>query len=330
MTNGDTFIRRTLIPKRRHPIETKRYIMSTPEIERAIDRMSQWIENRIPGAMIWGRPRLGKTRAIRYAITVLPQMFNQTFPVFMFSCKRYRQPNENTFYEDLLKDLGHALFSSGKANAKRGRIVKFLHERALVNGNNQVVLLIDDAQHLNELHYEWLMDVYNELDNVGINLTVILCGQEELLSQRSAFIATKKQQLVGRFMIHEYHFRGVKNVSDLQRCLESYDNYEIAEYPERSGWSYTRYYFPERFKEGFRLKNYSQDFFDTIRELRGESGVTSKPEIPMQYITLCIAYIMKSYGVDGQNVEILNQTHWKQAIIKSGYIEAEAYRGVFD
>lgn len=37
----------------------------------------QWIEERMPGAIIYGRPRLGKTRAITYLMNCLPQDFGK-------------------------------------------------------------------------------------------------------------------------------------------------------------------------------------------------------------------------------------------------------------
>ncbi len=58
------------------------------------------------------------------------------------------------------------------------------------------------------------MDIYNQLDKHNISMTVILVGQEELIHQRSAFIQSGKMQIIGRFMIHECKFSGIKNVEE--------------------------------------------------------------------------------------------------------------------
>lgn len=50
------------------------------------------------------------------------------------------------------------------------------------------------------MHYDWLMDLFNELEQYGITLTTILVGQKELVYQRSVFISGEKFQIVGRFM----------------------------------------------------------------------------------------------------------------------------------
>jgi|SRR5690625_2840488 len=62
---------RPLIPKSSHPIETGRYLLATNEIEKLYGKIQQCLNNRFPGAIIYGRPRLGKTRAIKYLTHIL-------------------------------------------------------------------------------------------------------------------------------------------------------------------------------------------------------------------------------------------------------------------
>lgn len=80
--NSDTL--RPFIPKGTHPVETGKYLISTNEIDRMYQTVLQWIENRMPGAIIYGRPRLGKTRAITYLMNCLPQDFGKTCQFIMF------------------------------------------------------------------------------------------------------------------------------------------------------------------------------------------------------------------------------------------------------
>ncbi|WP_209810017.1 ATP-binding protein [Ammoniphilus resinae] len=317
---------RPFVPKGSHPIETGRYLLPTNEIVRMHDTVTQWIDNRTPGGMIYGRPRIGKSRAINYLMLDLPSEFGENLPIYKMSCRKYKQPSENSFFEDLLNDVGHALPYSGKANLKRDRLFNFFLERAERAAQKRIILFIDDAQRLHEIHYDWLMDIYNELDNDGVSMTVILVGQEQLIHQRSSFIQSKNAQIIGRFMVHEYKFIGIKNISDMATCLSGYDN--ISEYPEGSGWSFTRYFFPEAFKQGQRIESCAEDLFSVITNLKAEAGLTKSTEIPMQYFTLTVEYAMRRFGVNGEDVEWLNRAHWKQALINSGYIKAEAYQDV--
>lgn len=137
--NSDTL--RPFIPKGTHPVETGKYLISTNEIDRMYQTVLQWIENRMPGAIIYGRPRLGKTRAITYLMNCLPQDFGKNMPIYHVRCRRYKQPNENSFFEDLLLAVGHSSAIQGKANVKRMRLLRFLVERADSSSINKVIFL---------------------------------------------------------------------------------------------------------------------------------------------------------------------------------------------
>jgi hypothetical protein len=317
---------RPYVAKGTHPIETGRYLLPTNEIVRMYDTISQWITNRSPGGMIYGRPRLGKSRAITYLTYELPDEFGDNLPIFTLKCRQYKQPSESSFFEDLLNDVGHAMPFSGKANIKRDRLYRYFVEKAERSAQKRIILFIDDAQRLFEIHYGWLMDIYNELDSAGISMTVILVGQEELVHQRSAFIQAKKAQIIGRFMVHEYKFKGIKDVDDMAACLAGYDH--VSEYPENSGWSFTRFYFPEGFDQGYRLENCAKELFHIFTDLRKEHRLTKATEIPMQYLTLTVETALRHFGASGENTRWLTQEQWKRAIHHSGYIEAESYQGV--
>ncbi|WP_413380787.1 ATP-binding protein [Alkalihalobacillus sp. 1P02AB] len=308
-----------------HPIETGTYIIPTNEIDRLYQKISQCLINRSPGAIIYGRPRLGKTRAIKYLQTILPLEFEEISTYFIM-CRRYKNPNENTFFEDVLTGVGHALPHNGKACHKRERLFKFLIEEAVIKKSNRIVFFIDDAQRLSEIQYDWLMDINNELDNYGISFTVFLFGQNELVHQRSVFVELGKHQIIGRFMVQHHQFNGVSKKNDLKECLNGCD--ENCEFPAGSNYSFTRYYFPNQFKEGFRLSNFSDELYSAFKELRSESGIKEKIEIPMQYITLTVDYALKEFGIDGQNLYQIDLENWREAIISSGYIEAELYGNI--
>jgi hypothetical protein len=315
---------RPYIPKGSYPIETGKYLLSTNEIDRMYQTVIQWIASRLPGAIIFGRPRLGKTRAISYLINCLPQDFGENTPIYHIRCRKYKNVNENFFFEDLLAAVGHSLFEKGKSNMKRTRLIRFLVERADISGNNRIIFFIDDAQRLVEIHYDWLMDLYNELDHYGITLTTILVGQKELVHQRSAFKSGEKFQIVGRFMSQEYQFRGIETLNDLRICLMGYDDY--CEYPLNSNWSFTKYFFSDSFIRGYRLQHSAEELYQVFVNLRREYGLPQMVEIPMQYVTLTIEYALKRFGNNGLDLPVIEKTHWEEAINNTGYIQSELYQ----
>jgi hypothetical protein len=274
------------------------------------------------GTAVHGRPRLGKSRAIAYLEKTLPDDFPK-LPIYTLLCRDHSTANEDVFYTDILYDVKHGFYSSRNATAKRVRLLKFLLERADAAGQNRTVFFIDDAQRLFEKQYGWLVDISNELDRNGINLTVFLVGQNELLHQRSVFYEEEKFQIIGRFMVEPYRFYGIRTIDDLSECLFSYDEESI--YPADSGWTFTKYYFPDLFEKGFRLKDHAQELFDTFVFLRQEHGLSKPIELPMQYLTRTVEYALKKFGYDGKNLDVISTVQWKEAIKKSGYIDAEIY-----
>jgi AAA domain len=314
---------RPLLPPRTHPVHTGRYLLGTNEITNMYNTVSRWIECRSPGGIIYGRQRIGKTRAINFLKEFLPNEFGTDLPVFLYLCQEYARPNELVFFEDLLRNCDHPLASTPPARAavKRERLYNFLIDKGLKTVEKRVILILDDAQRLQEQHYEWLMDIYNALDRAKVELTILLVGQKELKIQKDLFVSTNKAQIVGRFMIHEHEFYGLKTVQDITACLEGYDN--DSTYPVDSKCSFTQYFFPDIYDEGFRLSHSSKDFYDTFVNMRKEYGIHEPLEVPMQYFTRSIEFILKTYGVEGENVEQLTIPHIQEAIRFTNYIEME-------
>ncbi len=68
---------RPYVPKGSHPVENGRYLIATNEIDRLFESICQWIDNRAPGAIVYGRPRLGKSKAIDYIMKILPDEYKK-------------------------------------------------------------------------------------------------------------------------------------------------------------------------------------------------------------------------------------------------------------
>lgn len=317
-----TFVRPE-VPAGSHPVETTRYIIPTPSISRFYDAILQWIETRAPGGMIYGKPRFGKTRAIQYLTGLLAERYGAKLPVITLPCRDYRIPSETTFFEDLLRAAGHAMYRAGKAAAKRDRLIEFLSEKVEMSLQNRLVLFLDEAQKLHEQQYKWLIDLYNDLDARQITPVFLLVGQDELAHQYSAFQQTRKTQIIGRFMVHQLQFRGLREEKEIKACLKAYDR--GSEHPRGSGWSFTRYYYPAAFSSGFRLETYAHQLWEAFRLLRDECGVPGPPEIPMQYFCRSVEYVLTKLGTLEDTPADITGAVWKKAVKASGYTDAERH-----
>jgi hypothetical protein len=310
---------RPVLQRREHPIYDSDYSVNTNAILALYSDLSKWIDNQSPGGIIYGKPRLGKTKAIECVMTMLSKEYSMTLPIFRMNMT-FHKLNEKRFYEQFLDDVGHALAKKGTAFEKKERLINFLVYSAVEAKSKKIVLFIDEANYLEEKEYSWLMDIYNRLMLNHISLTTILVGTNEIIEAKNIFIKNKLQQLVGRFMVHEHQFFGVKSPQDLQICLASYDI--MLKYPIDSEWTYTRYFFPESFKNGYRLSNDAEIIFNCFDKM-SKGNKNGHLEIPMQYVILTINICLKTYGSDGEGLLQPTSREWDEAVNFSGFLQAE-------
>ncbi|HBB89503.1 MAG TPA: ATP-binding protein [Blastocatellia bacterium] len=306
-----------------HPIETTHYVLATNPMDDFCQTILRWTRQRCAGGLIYGAPRRGKTRAVRYLVSVLPELLGISVPIISFTCRDYKQASEGIFFQDLLKGVGHLLPEKGSPSAKRDRLIEFLAEKVQSSGQDRLILIIDEAQKLHETHYKWLIDVHNELDARDISLVVLLVGQDELAHQYSAFKLAKKTQILGRFMVNQFCFHGILSAADVGTCLKGYD--KESEYPDDSGWSFTRYYFPAAFQNGFRLEKFKDVVWQAFKETKGQHGLPGPPEIPMYYFCRSVESVLTEFSSLEEDEPLLSLRTWQQAVINSGFVDAERY-----
>lgn len=54
-----------------HPMILQEYAIYTPPIAEIFEVICEWIENKVPGGYIYGISRLGKSRAVKFWLSVL-------------------------------------------------------------------------------------------------------------------------------------------------------------------------------------------------------------------------------------------------------------------
>ena len=301
-----------------HPVCSKRYVITTPQVEALCSEAVNLVENRSPGAVFWAPPRTGKTRAL----DILQIEFAEVFPgmpVMLLPAWDYTTPREGPFMEDLLKAAGHAIVKRGRPEDKRERLVELMADFAIQNGEGRIVLIVDEAQQLHEKHYKWLMGIHNLLAMYGVHMITLLVGQHQLVHQRTAFLRAEKENIVGRFMVQMFQFHGIQDQKELEESLTAYD---VEEYPLGSGWSYTRFFAPELFVSGWRLAMVAPLLWGAFYEARQLAPADKAPkEIQMQYFCRTVEYILqKLHGVDVANVEAMRKL-MKTAIAASRYLD---------
>ena len=290
-----------------HPIYRDAAILPTRQIEEFVNAVNDWLEYLLPGAIVWGNFRTGKTQAIRYLTANVLELFGSDIPTFILSMwdPDTRPVTENRFYQEMLYVLGYELPKSGTGAIKRRRVIDFVAERAVEQNEHRVLLFVDEAQWLSRRAYRCLMDLHNQLNIADVRLVVILVGQPELLEAKESLRSARQGHLVGRFMTCDHRFDGVVDSKDIQRMLAALDT--GSEYPENSGWSYTYFFVPQAFEAGFRMERYAKAIWQALQNVCAQAALPKIRELPLQAISAFIRTLLRELREsDAPNLEISN------------------------
>jgi hypothetical protein len=300
-----------------HPMLSQEYALFTPPIANFFNVVCEWIENKVPGAYIYGVSRLGKSWAIRFWINkLIEEEFLGKIFFFYMIYKNHQRPQESNFYSELLSASGHLFNSTGTTSKKFERLVTHLCTRAHNIKSNHIVLMIDEAQFMHNQEYEWLCNIQNEIVDAGFRLTVISVGSHELTYQHEIFSMAESAYLLSRFMVRSQVFHGIRNIDELEYVLKGYD--ENSEWPENSGITYTQYFFPRAYKAGFRLADISSIMWEVLQELAPDV-LKKKLEVPMEHIAKSVEYVFRQLSSD-QTIHInIDKSLVTKAIKQTSY-----------
>lgn len=308
-----------------HPVVEQKYMVPTPSIEEMYLRVKKLIRLRTPGGIIFAHPRFGKTYSIRYVMRVLKEDFPKAV-MLSFGCQKKKIPSENAFFTILLEAAGHPGAHSGPITAKRAKLTERIKELVDRSGHNWFVMFADEAQRLDVMEYEWLRDLHDELERRGIRMITLLVGQPTLLHRKSAFLLGGETQIVARFMIDELQFHGLRSAEDFATCLAGYD---VAKFPERSDWCYTRFFLPAAYSNGLRLVDYAAMLWEAFLEAHKNARFQFNLEVPMQYFARSVEIaLIENFEEDDYDF-VLTPDMWKKAVAESNFVAAqEALRDV--
>jgi hypothetical protein len=307
------------IPPELHPLATGHYRIATPSIQAMYKMVERCLHYRIQGAIIYGTPRLGKTQAIEYVRLLLARQFPR-YTSYHARCEHKPRHAEGPFLSNLLEAVGDPSPANGGNPAKRTRLTAKIREAAARTGGQVVVLFCDEAQRYDNDECEWLRDVHDALDRIGIRLFTFLVGQQELLRRKTDFQMAGKVQIVARLMVEEMAFRGIRSADEVATCLLGYDE---TEYPEGSGWSYTRFYLPKGFDAGYRLIHEAPVIWDSFLAAHHKANLAGALEIPMEYFARAVEIVLKDSILDDRDGFSLSAHIWMRAVHDSAYVQAQ-------
>jgi hypothetical protein len=137
-------------PLDEHPLRRRTYRVPTPSIAGFRALVEECLFLYISGALVHGRPRMGKSYAIQFLRHDL-EVRHPKLSVYKVGCTRSQAPSENSFFSSLLHAAKHPAQAGASKAALRGRLIHKLRQTADRRGYDRVVLFADEAQNLREI-----------------------------------------------------------------------------------------------------------------------------------------------------------------------------------
>ena len=302
-------------------ITSPSFIISTKGIFDAEAKIRTWITMGACGGIIYGRPRIGKTRCIFHLAETLRSDEYGNLPVIIWNITDHPDTEKN-FYSSFLMAMGFECPKNITALFLKDRIINELIVRACETPYRRVVLLIDEAWKFYEKDFSWLMDLYNNLLSVDVQLMAFLFGTRELRDLKASFKQRGKDQIVGRFMINEIQYTGIKSEKEFSFCLAALDKLHMY----TSGYEELKdhlldFFFPHA--DGKCFFDIGKEYYSAFNSVRERYGIVSE-DIPMKYFIDSFVICLNLYGFYGpMAVAFPGIEELENSIEMSGYGESD-------
>lgn len=281
--------------------------------------LQRWLSTGMLGAIVYGRPRLGKTSAARWVLKTLPIKFGNV-PWIEVPARRQNLTSERAFFQHILHCANSKFYNIGTTADKRDRLREALVTRARKSPIRTVIIFFDEAQLLDEMHYSWLVNISNELELDGFRAFFLLIGQHQLCTRRETFVAEGIEEVVGRFMTECWSFPGIGVFGEFENCLIEFD---AVEYPEGEGIAFVAQFVPKAYAAGWRLTNIAKQLWDSFNRVSKSEENNDKFVIPMHYFCSAVINLLEHIRKeDNENLQLSNKTV-NSAVERSGFVNAQ-------
>jgi hypothetical protein len=268
----------------KHPVITKNYLIITPVVAQVYEMVRERVFMRKTGTFMYASPRIGKTFCARIIKLLLIREFPSIFILDLIAEAGQRTDKEI---------LGNILESAKLLPPKRSsyqdiqrQLSSHIQSNLASLEGSQFVLMIDEMQNLSDKNLDCLAALHNRLKQAGVNMTTIGFAQPEILDVRSSLLASNKSYLIARFLCEPVSFNGCVSILDLEKILHDYD--EIQHFPEGSEYSFTRFFLPNAYQNGFRLRKYADEIWKILKTAAGSYSES----IPMEHLSRTIEYLL--------------------------------------
>lgn len=294
----------------RHPLMTQtETTLLTPPIEHLIAIVRRIILLRQVGIYFSGTSGIGKSKALDFVEAVLRKEFKRLY-LLKHNALNKQVPSIRAFFMHFLKTVKHSE-KRGETYPLRERVLNKIVECAIQSGLGLAVLLIDEAQNMNVDDFLFLKDLGNEAAHEGVVLLPILMAQEpDFEGVLERLRMDGRLDLISRFAIKKITFAGFNSLSDIKSVLREIDE-QI--YPRERGWSWTQFFMPAAYANGFRLEHCAADLFEVLKSMSPAKNARSHIFPARQLFAAIRAFLVSGAGIDKPTFHA-GQAMWREAL----------------
>jgi hypothetical protein len=193
--------------------------------------------------------------------------------------------------------------------------------------NAQTLAIVgDEMQCVSPDAYSYLIDVTNDLNEMGLRTITLSFGQPELNALRSVLKETHRGDILGRFLSRVFAFEGIGSEAELREVMLFYDDPAEFEYPQASGICFSEFFLPKAYASGWRLASCAASCWEGFRQhavTRLSSPATvQKLSVGMQWITGALQFsLVNCTDLDAPDLKITSED-WDLAVQSSGFAES--------
>lgn len=285
-----------------HPVRERNYTIPTWVMENTYAIVKERVWARRTGVFFYAAPRMGKSTCVSYIKERLANEFKRIY-VLLVDARGSSRPSYEHMFRLILEAKAHDLAGRKNADFLFRNVVTDIAVKVGIRGGSHFVLLIDELQLLNETDLQQLLVLHNALERLKIKMTTVSFAQPEIMHRHSLLQTAKQRQIIARFLSEPIKYVGCGSEHELARILQAYD--ENTEFPLNSGLTYTQFFLPNAYKNGFRLKRYSSQIWSVLSKAARALG---DGMVPMEHLTITIEHcLLASWNDDVVNFVLSNE-----------------------
>lgn len=270
-----------------HPLfDPSQLHFETRQTQKLAETFNRWIWTGSIGGRVLGHTRTGKTTALEVVAKKLTNRAGVVLPSHIFYVPRRDKPTIASVYRNLCLSVNlHIGTNRASLNADilASDFTQYIIDTTLANGTNTFILMVDEMQRLTPNQLYAFSEMYDLLRLSRLNLVTFFIGNK-LESKRLLEVVKQKEysHINKRFFSQRFIFDGLRTKDDVNYCLTQYD---ISVFPPQSKTSYTHFFLPTEWNNGFQLSSLTDQIWTAFLRVKKQYSLN---DWGMQYFVSAI------------------------------------------